>query len=79
MINRIETKICPSTEDCNVSSGLSEIKNLILPILINDIITKERINPDLWLPINFRSIIQERNVIDMDKNNGNITSSNGIS
>ena len=40
---------------------------------------KEIINPDLWLPINFRNIIQERNVIDMDKNNGNVTSSNGIS
>ena len=47
MINNTETKICPSTEDCNVSSGLSEIKNLILPRLIKHIITKERINPDL--------------------------------
>ena len=76
MINNIEPKICPSADDCNDSVGLSEIKILIFPRLIKHIITKERINPDLWPPINFRKIIQERNVIDTDKKNGKIRSSN---
>ena len=47
MINNIEPKICPSTDDCNDSVELSEIKKRIFPRLIKHIITKERINPDL--------------------------------
>ena len=76
MINNVEPKICPSADDSNDSVGLSEIKKRIFPRLIKHIITKERINPDLWLPMNFRNIIQERNVIDTDKKSGKIRSSN---
>ena len=54
MINNIEPKICPSTEDCSVSSGLSEIKNLIKPILDKkvDAVLGSRFLKKINMPLN---------------------------
>ena len=51
----------------------------MFPKFTKHIINKETINPDLLLPMNLCKIIQKTNVIDIDKNNGKITSSNNNS